>query len=277
MATFTLDIPPYFNESLGSLGMAGFNFPTSVLVSGNHASSFDIDKIYEVVGQNFWFKFDSVLYDGSTFTILSYPQFVGTAPAPGTYEIKEYFYEALPIYGRSICMLGDSITAKINGSYLRALLRENGLTYDFAGKYIDTFGFRHNAVGSNTTTNQLNNSMSLVPTCDSYNVLLGSADAAGSPADTITNLVKICKYLHQRNPEAEINLCTLVLRDPTDRNIAVSSLLRKVEGLPNVHLLDLEAYLPAWGVWQGYLIDGVHPNLAGYTDYIAPILAAHIR
>lgn len=271
MSTLTLDIPPYLNRSLGSITFNGTADPIAMFIAGDKTAVFSGEKIYNLDGTDYWFKFSTSTYDtGSNQTLLIFPQWAAAAiPSTGAYTVKEYFYEKMPTVGRKMCMIGDSITGFSYGTYFRTLLKEGGLTYDFAGTYIDTFGYRHNGVAGTTTETHLSSYLQLYPTCESYCILLGTNDS-GSMA-TVGNLIKIAGYLNFRNPAAKINICTLLMRTSPERNEEVNRQLRLVNGVYNMNLVELADNLPAWPEWNDYLQDGIHPTLAGY-ELIVPLL-----
>ncbi len=203
-----------------------------------------------------------------------------TPIAAGTYTVNVYKDNKIPVYNTTMCTIGDSITWKWWGSWLRALLIEKGLPCDFVGKHTDIFGYKHSAEGGNKTEDVLVN-INEIPFSDNYCLLLGINDYANPPEDAFNNILRIEQLISVRsNRHAIFNICTLLpnTNETLDTfSYAVNQQLLWHKWPSNVRILDLGGYvraLPNWQQWM-FLSDGTHPSLAGYKK-IAGWLAKHL-
>ncbi|STX30168.1 GDSL-like Lipase/Acylhydrolase [Legionella beliardensis] len=188
-------------------------------------------------------------------------------PPAGTYAIATYETTRKPKFKQTIDTIGDSITWVRDGRYLRCLLRDQGLRYDFKGSHTDTFGFEHDGEGGDTTQAVLNR-INKIPTTDAYFLLIGTNDRT-APENTATNIIKIAKQLSAKNSKATIYISTLLPRNDTylERNLATNKLLLQTKSIcPNCKVIDVGGELYALKNWQQYFPDQIHPNYKGYVE-----------
>lgn len=286
LSSFIIDQPQTYYQELGliTVSLAGLN---SMTLQANQAAKFPSNEyLYSLnfSGVTFWFRYNTVFFDGSNTQFTQVQWYNNISPAITSYtnaDFELWVSERKSVYGRKLCTIGDSITWQGFGSYLRTLLRDSLLQYDFVGPYIDTFGFRHSGHGGDTTANTLA-SINLVPTCDSYTILLGTNDYGGliSEPQTIANLQAILYALQSRNSNAKFNLCTLLARsDIPQHSIDINNLIKSSSWPGNTNVIDLWTQISQLGSSPDYanyyVADQIHPNLSGY-GLLAPILASQI-
>jgi lysophospholipase L1-like esterase len=286
MSSFNIDQPQTFYQELGLITVVSSG-DNSLTLQANQTTKFPSNEyLYSLnfSGITFWFRYNTVAFDGTNTNFTQVQWYNNLSPGIISFtnaDFELWVSERKSLYGRKLCTIGDSITWQGFGSYLRTLLRDDGLQYDFVGQYIDTFGFRHAGHGGDTTANTLA-SINLIPTCDSYTILLGTNDYGGniSETQTITNLQDILYALQGRNINAKLNLCTLLARhDIPQHSIDVNNLIKSSAWPGNTNVIDLWTLIPELGSSPNYanyyVPDQIHPNLAGY-QLIAPLLSAQI-
>ncbi len=195
------------------------------------------------------------------------PPFVG-----GTFGTWAYRASKIPVYNKTLCMIGDSIYVWKNAGQLRSLMRESGLPYDFIGNNTDTMGYQHSAVAGDTTWGVINR-LATIPFSDSYNILIGINDyslLSTVPVDAFNNILRIVQILKSKSPLSQINICTLLPTTAAAADVFVQGVNALITTYPNwpsnVSIIDLGGYIRSVPSWQTavLLADGLHPSLAGY-------------
>lgn len=190
--------------------------------------------------------------------------------------------ETKNIFGETIVTIGDSITWGGSGGKLRCMLRDKGLQYDFAGRHVDGFGFRHEGEGGDTTTMVLNR-LAEIPTADSYLLLIGTNDTAMSDYQTVENIIRIALGLRSKNDKSIIYISTLLPRGDqhNGRNQSVNRILQNLQDtqqwFKDCYILDAGAALYNYPNWQQYFPDNVHPNELGYDLYTDLVMSSLSR
>jgi lysophospholipase L1-like esterase len=279
MNPFVLEYTPVFGTSLGNITLLTAAI-AGVTLTGDYTATIDSQHLYSL-NDTYWFFTGSVTYDsGTNQTTLNYCSFTNNSvPAIGTYALKEYNYEALPVYNRTLSMIGDSITWAF---LYREILREAGLRYDFTGPNIDVYGFRHHGISGMTTDTFIQDQLPYIAIADSYLIMLGVNDvhSAQTPQQTVANILQIINYIRAKfgNPIIYVStiLKTATYLYPHYLADQVNSLLRITVFPDRVTLIDTEAAMPDLTTWQTYLIDGIHPNQLGYESLIAPYLVGEL-
>ncbi len=183
-------------------------------------------------------------------------------------------------FEKNIDTIGDSLTWQGDGQYLRCLMRDYGLAYDFIGNHSDKFSFLHDGEGGNTTQ-QVIQRLNSIPVADNYFVLIGINDVLqGVPLQTtLNNIKKISSALHQKNKFARIYISTL-LPIIYHQNLEVqklNALLLNANTLCDTcEVIDVGGQFYQLENWQSYLIEGIHPNLKGYNA-LAKIIVSYIK
>jgi lysophospholipase L1-like esterase len=196
----------------------------------------------------------------------------------GVYKVEEYESPRPEVYGKTMVTIGDSITWSQYGRYLRCLLIDNDIGYDFIGTKTDTFGFKHEGAGGNNSQDVLNR-IEKIPTSDSYFILLGTNDINFTPEQTVSNLAEIVKKLKIKNNNSVIYISTLLPRKgkPNDRNLMVNDLLKQKKLPNNVFVLDIADNFYNTTNWKIYFLDDMlHPNIQGYK-FLAASIIEHIN
>lgn len=265
--------PAYVKEDFGNITLSATS-SNSIWLSpgmGDKTAIFNYNDLYEVtdsIGSRY-FRLNGRVYNhtgtGQTF-IYDLAYGFGVVPPAGTYRLKSYTNDRKSVFGRTLDTIGDSITWWQYGRYLRCLMRDSGLKYDFSGNNYDVFGFQHDGNGGAKTTNVLAN-MSSIPVSDSYFVLIGTNDQT-TAIDTFNNIVEISQELHNKNACAKIYISTLLPRNDAFNglNQSINTLLKDYTGwCSKCNLVDLGGYIYGISNWQSYFMaDGLHPNYAGY-------------
>lgn len=177
------------------------------------------------------------------------------------------------IYGKTMDTIGDSHVWITNGNYLRCLLRDKGLKFDFVGNHQDTFGFKHDGEGGNNTQAVLNR-IGSIPYANAYFVVIGTNDVNSPPGITIQNMMAIGYWLHVKNPSAPIFINT-ILPNKTKDNVRVQQvndwlmlLSKKGQLCSGCYLLDAAVKFYKLPNWDQYFDSaGVHLTLDGYEEF----------
>jgi len=243
---------------------------------GDVSGSFLFDELYEVRGSlGAWqFRFNGKVHnhDGANRTLLYNVQWNnGAYPTQGGYyNVRHLASERLPIYGRTLCMIGDSITWWESGGWFRQVLRSKGLKYDFSGNHIDIFGARHAGEGGSSSQAVIDR-LATIPTSDSYFILIGTNDR---DIDTIANIQYIIGALRARECCSKIYISTLLPRTDAFNSMVntINTQLRSLTLGYRVYLIDSNSLLTGTNFLSN-LNDTLHPSLAGYEilcDVLAP-------
>lgn len=180
--------------------------------------------------------------------------------------------------GKTMTMVGDSITWWSNGRYLRCLLSKHVTGVNFIGPHTDSFGYGHAGEGGNSTFEILGR-LDAINKSDYYFLLAGTNDyLIATPEQSFENLKKIAMSLSGKG--GEVIVSTLLPRmDANDkRNIDVNRLLLSWGGAGcNCKVVDLSSEFRAVKNYQSmYWDEGVHPSMAGYEN-ISEILSRHLQ
>lgn len=275
--------PAYIKQNLGTMNLSatGSNYIWLNASLGDQTSLFNTDDLYEVtdsVGSRY-FRLNGKAFNptgtGQTYLYdLAYG--FGVQPPAGNYIVKSYVTERKLIFGRTLDTVGDSITWWQQGRFLRCLMRDNGLMYDFRGGHYDDFGFGHDGVGGDNTTNLLAR-IGSIPVEDAYFLLIGTNDRI-SPEETVNNIKQIVLQLRAKKTCVKVYFSTLLPRtdEYNERNQQINVLLRGLDPICNdCTLIDTGTYFYELPSWSTYLVDGIHPTYAGYqkiTSYISSLI-----
>lgn len=268
----TISPPAHVKENLGmvTISASGKNDMWFSSGSGDKTPVLNFNDLYEVTDSagSRYFRLNGKAYNhtGSAQTyIYDLAYGFGVKPPPGYYLLKSYSNKHPAVFGRTITTIGDSITWWQNGRYLRCMMRDAGLKYDFAGNNFDIFGFQHDGNGGYNTDNVLSK-MPSIKVSDAYFLLIGTNDRIES-SQTVANIIEITEQLHQKNPYAKIYVSTILPRND-DRNGIVQDIntsLRNYDAwCNNCKLIDLGGYFYRLINWPDYLMpDALHPNYNG--------------
>lgn len=267
--------PAYLKNNYGSINFTAFN-SNEIWInasSGNISSYFNFDDLYEVtdsVGSRY-FRLDGIAYNpsGTNQTyIYDIAYGFGVIPPAGNYILKSYSTTRKPIFGRYLATIGDSITHWEYGRFMRCLMRDAGVMYDFSGEFTDVFGFGNEGAGGNNTQDVLNR-MSSIVIADTYFVLIGTNDyALLTPSQTVANIQQIAQQLKIKNPCAKVYISTLLPRnDINNSNVQAINqlLLASASFCPNCFVIDVGGQFNALPNWKSLLMDTIHPNYNGYV------------
>ncbi|WP_419419670.1 SGNH/GDSL hydrolase family protein [Legionella sp. D16C41] len=262
-----VDGPVKMKTKLGILDLKAVN-ATSISPKLTQNIFTNLDDLYGLTKNNktWFFRINSLISALPNDNIYLVTWANNDIPPIGTYEIAAYDATRKPKFKHTLDTIGDSITWVGNGKYLRCLLRDQGLAYDFKGSHIDPFGFGHDAEGGDTTENVLAR-INKIPTTDAYFLLIGTNDRV-APEMTVNNILQIAKQLSAKNKQAKIYISTLLPRndDYTDHSQAVNKLLLQTKNIcPNCVLVDVGGDFYALKNWQQYLPDNLHPSFEGYV------------
>ncbi len=249
----------------------------------NQRLGYSSDLLYQIRNEqgSGFFRSNQILYGQSTLfnrVIWAFDQYPKSI---GKYHLISYQMKRTPIFKRSFVTIGDSLTWMYEGRYLRCLLRDQGLEYDFLGTHTDSFGFAHEGAGGETSKNVLDR-IDSIPPADAYFLLIGTNDWAYSPQSTVDNIKQIANKLQDKKKDVVIYVSTLLpAEDYTghqEHNDAVNAILRKNKFVcGKCKLIDVGASFQALpDGWQTKLIDGLHPNYKGYVA-LAKIIASYVN
>lgn len=256
-------IAPIF--SLGSINVINLTSDT-ISIEGNKLSFFDKNELYSL-SNIYYFRFQYGVYQNNVTTLYKI-EWASTVPAIGNYVLTVCFNEKKKKYGRTLAMIGDSITWAAYGSKFRYLLRNKGLEFEFVGLNTDTCGYKHEGEGGNTSLDVLNR-INKIDNANYYFLLIGANDSMiqATPAQTVSTIGIICTKLLSRQ-SCKIYISTLLdrtdLSDQQSRTDNINSLLRSTTFYGNCELIDLNLALKKYVNWNDYLVDGLHPNSQGY-------------
>lgn len=172
------------------------------------------------------------------------------------------------VFNKTLSTVGDSITWQGDGQYLRCLMRDNGLSYEFAGTHTDQFYFQHEGEGGNTTLQVLDR-INQIPVADAYFLLIGINDVLQNVPEhvIVSNIITISNKLYEKNNNAKIYISTL-LPIIYQQNIQVQNvnrlLLSNIKICKSCSIINIGGQFYNLQNWQSYLIEGIHPNIEGY-------------
>lgn len=275
-----IDSPNYFQKSLGQISFSSFdNIQIWIDRSmGDISSKFNFNDNYEIITNNgsYYFRLNGIAYN-PTGTNQTYIYNIAwdhkrVPPISGTYIVNEYKTESNPIFGRSLATIGDSITHWEYGRYMRCLMRDAGLAYDFTGEFTDIFGYGHEGAGGNNTQHILNRMDSIV-VADTYFILIGTNDRI-APLQTVSNIESIAQQLKMKNPYSKVYISTLLPRkDIYNSNVQEINelLLNSPDFCDNCIVIDVGGRFEALPNWPSLLMDSIHLNYNGYVALAAII------
>jgi len=266
-----LDMPFTVIEDKGSIYFDYFtNLSMMVNVSyDNLVPTLDKNKLYEVRGSlGAWqFRFGDAVYLTNTNTYIYNVQWNNNVrpQSAGLYNFRVLASEKKEIFGRTFCMIGDSITWWERGGDFRNLLRTAGLKYDFAGFHVDPWGFRHCGSGGFNTQQTLD-IFATIPTADTYFILLGTNDQTTAQS-TYDNLMFLVQQLRDRDACARIYLSTLLPRNDQFNalNNDINTLIKNAPARNRLCIVDSGKVFTDQQNFNQYLNDGIHPNAVGYN------------
>ncbi len=246
---------------------------------GDLTGRFNFDTLYEVQTPDGPARFrlnDDFYVKGQTFLANLHWEQGSQPPSAGRYEFSAA-QVAQQKTGKSIAMVGDSITWWSYGRYFRCLLANELSGVSFAGPHADTFGFGHAGEGGNKTGDILAR-IDSVPTSDFYFVLAGTNDwPLANPAQTFANIRQIAERLDSKG--GKVIVSTLLPRlDVNDSlNQEVNALIKAWDGAGcDCSVVDLDESFRALPDQRSLFWDaGIHPNLEGYQRVVS-ILAPQL-
>lgn len=266
----------YFKNELGNIFITKSNYETIWIslkspVNFWHVNSDDMYVLINNTTVNY-LRFNSLnggIYDGDSVKVSHISWAFPQVGIQGKYLIKSYLSERKPHFSKTINTVGDSLTWGGYGRYLRCLMRDNGLNYDFSGSHTDTFGYRHDGEGGNTTTQVLNRINKIAPS-DYYLLLIGTNDWMENltPEESVNNIKKISSLLNAKN-DGVVYISTLLPRLDkfNQRNQEINKLLlSSAVWCDKCILLDIGNSFSELPNYKAYLTDKVHPNLEGYKE-----------
>ncbi|WP_160149839.1 SGNH/GDSL hydrolase family protein [Legionella beliardensis] len=268
-----------FKEDLGTIYFQKVTENTITLELASRIPPFSLDELYGITdGKDLWFfriNERIPVPDPEASYLISWVE--KDLPSPGIYYLASFQTNKKSEFNQTIDTIGDSLTWVRNGRFLRCLMRDQGLPYDFKGSHTDTFGFEHDGEGGDTTQDVLKR-INQIPITDAYFLLIGTNDRI-PPQETVNNIIQIAKGLHTKNRNAKIYISTLLPRsdDYFERNQTVNKLLLQKRPIcPKCQVLDVGGAFYALADWQKLLPDRLHPSYEGYVE-LAKIITKQLN
>lgn len=283
---FIVDDASYFNKDLGNIIISKSTKDTIWISNRSPVSltNIDSDSMFVLANNTVvnYLRFSALneaVIDSGSIKIQHISWAYPEISMQGKYSIKSYKSNRKPQFNKTLSTIGDSITWACFGRYLRCLLRDEGLEYDFVGTHTDTFGFGHEGQGGNTTTQVLNR-INAIPYADAYFLLIGTNDWMEKllPIKTISNIKEISLKLSNKNSQATIYISTLL---PTKNTYietikTINKLLLEEKNIcDHCVVLDVGGEFLKTPNWENYLTDARHPTLEGYR-ILAKIISSLI-
>jgi lysophospholipase L1-like esterase len=173
----------------------------------------------------------------------------------------------------SVCMVGDSITAR--GMAWRERMAQQRPDWHYDGSHSDGT-YLHDGVGGDTTRDIINR-LNAVPACDVYLLMAGGNDLAkrsATPGQIAENLQSIADTLSARG--GVVFLMTMIpCNCGTEGNIEIAYTNYLIQKNITGH-----AIIDAWSAFSGspypkewLYVDAFHPSWLGYrvlADFVAP-------
>ncbi len=273
-----LNQPVKLKSKIGAINITAIH-PNSILTSLKPTIMANLDELYGLTKDKKTWLFRIAAFtplpSGGTLYAVNWA--TKDLPSKGTYELATYEATRKPPFKKTFDTIGDSITWGGYGQFLRCLLKDQGLPYDFNGSHVDSFGLGHDAEGGDTTQNVLAR-INKIPSTDVYFLLIGTNDRI-LPQDTVNNIVQIAKQLYAKNNKATIYISTLLPRADLflGRNQMVNGLLLQTGSIcPRCKVIDVGGAFYALKDWQKYFPDKLHPNYEGYVE-LARIINRFIK
>jgi lysophospholipase L1-like esterase len=180
------------------------------------------------------------------------------------------FADTAPV---SVCMVGDSITAR--GAAWRERMAQQRADWHYDGSRSDGT-YLHDGVGGDTTRDIMNR-LDAVPACDVYLLMAGGNDLAQKtawPERIVENLQYISDTLVARG--GVVYLMTMIpCNCGTDGNVKITYTNYLIQNNIRGHaIIDTWSAIMGSSFPVGWLyVDAFHPSWLGYrimADYVAP-------
>ncbi|NWC38338.1 SGNH/GDSL hydrolase family protein [Pseudomonas tolaasii] len=241
---------------------------------------FNVDTLYKIDGEN-----GSAFFRFSEKNFINGSMYLGKLTWVNNKTIKtkgKFRFYAVSVRkertGKSLTMIGDSITWWSNGRYLRCLLSKQMTGVDFIGPHTDSFGFGHAGEGGNNTFEILAR-LDAIQASDYYFLLAGTNDwALATPEQSFENIKKIAETL-SNNGGTVIVSTTLPRLDKNDsRNQSLNKFILSWGGMGcTCKVIDLYSEFSKVDDRNSmYWDEGIHPTIIGYK-HIADILAPKLQ
>lgn len=180
--------------------------------------------------------------------------------------------------GKTLTMVGDSITWWSKGRYMRCLLSKNMTNVSFTGPHTDTFGYGHAGEGGDKTFDIIKR-LDAIKESDYYFLLAGTNDSKIlTPEQSFENLKKISKELSEKGGTVIVSTLLPRLDQYDGRNQKLNKLLLSWNGEGcNCKVIDLYSDFKAMDNYKSMYWDfGLHPTVIGYK-HIAEIISPKIE
>lgn len=240
-------------------------------ITGNKAK-FNLDTLYEVDSDAGSARFRTgaeKFLQGSTFLGSLAWEDGKILNTPGSYRFYAVKTERKKS-GKTITMVGDSITWWSYGRYFRCLLSQKVPDAQFTGPHTDTYGFGHAAEGGNNTKDIIFR-LSKIKAANNYFVLIGTNDwPFATPERTAENVKLIAKLLSKKGGKVIISTLLPRLDGHDERNRKVNRMLLSWNGQGcNCQIIDLDREFRKLSNKKEYFWDtGLHPNIEGYKKIV---------
>lgn len=252
-------------------------------ITGKKAK-FNLDTLYEIESDTGSARFRTAEEDflqGSTYLGSLAWEGGKALQAPGSYKFYALKTEQKKS-GKSITMVGDSITWWSYGRYFRCLLSQKVPDAQFTGPHTDAYGFGHAGEGGNNTKDIIARLGKIKP-ANNYFVLIGTNDwPFATPERTAENVKLIAKSLSKKGGKVIVSTLLPRLDDHDARNRKVNRMLLAWNGQGcNCQVIDLAKAFRRLPDKKGYFWDtGLHPNIEGYqkiVEIIGPKIEREIQ
>lgn len=257
-------------EVYGS-SLSGITFSAS---AGNITGAnkvFDYDTLYEISTQGGPVRFrigDDFFVEGRSH--LGNIAWESGNPLKGGGVFEFYALKTEQVAsGKTLTMIGDSITWWSYGRYMRCLLSNYLPEINFTGPHTDPFGFGHAGEGGDNTINMLAR-LDKIRKADYYFILAGTNDwPLDSASTTIRNIQSMAHKLSEQGSMVVVSTTLPRLDEHERRNKELNSLLLQWNGNGcNCKVIDLNASIKALpNLKQYYWDEGLHPNVLGYEKF----------
>lgn len=273
------------NEKLVGIFDVGNTIPGWIEFAGRSEDNlFNIDTLYKMENEK-----GSAFFRFSEKNFINGSMYLGKLAWVGNKEIitkGRFRFSAVSVrkepIGKTLTMVGDSITWWSNGRYLRCLLSKQMTDTNFVGPHTDTFGFGHAGEGGNNTFEILARLNAIQPS-DYYFVLAGTNDwALATPEQSFENIKKIAETLSNKGGTVIVSTTLPRLDNNDSRNQSLNKLLLSWGGIGcQCRVIDLYSeFSKVQDRNSMYWDEGIHPTLVGYkhiADILAPRLQKEIR
>ena len=262
-----------------SIGGIQFSEKTGDITKGK--SGFNLDTLYEARNSTNTARFrfaDDYFRDGAS--TLGSMQWENEKPLADTGNYNFYALETKNnTPGKTITIVGDSITWWSSGKNLRCLLSQRVSGVSFVGPHTDPYGYGHAGEGGNKTVDVLKR-IDKIKKSDLYLLHIGTNDwPIGNAKFTFDNIKKISEALSKKGGTVLVMTILPRLDENDKRNQQVNQLVRAWNGKScNCKIVELEKpFRKVENIKGMYWDAGLHPNITGYgviADILAPNIAA---